>query len=263
MQQMDDLQTKIVRLRINGMTWFVFAHFRVVLESEVVPKLKTIPFHQNRRSRAYASMDSRKGRLFIKRYQANDSRLSLALSWLMKRTRARTEWYNQLACLFTGISVPEPLAFAERLTTGLNYQAYIIMRELNSELISLRQWMTILSSHKEPARAHALRQAAEFMATMHEHGAFHLDFTDANLWGRVRGDAWSPQVITDFEKYRSGAPGDDHYALAAVKRAKEKLNNVSPAEAHLLMKHYLRARGIINDCSRLAFFRSLCSKKCN
>jgi len=261
MQQMDDLQSKIIRLRINGMTWFVFAHFRVVLESEVVPKLRIIPFHQHRRSRAYAFMDTRKGRLFIKRYPEKVWRLSFAPRWLMKRTRARTEWRNQLACFSTGISVPEPLAFAEHVTTGLNYEAYVIMRALNSELISLRRWMTTLSARKERARAHALRQAAEFMATMHEYGAFHLDFTDANLWGLVDRDTWSPQVIIDFEKYRSGTTGDDHYALGALKRAKEKLNNVSPAEAHVLMKHYLRTRSMINDYSRLAFFQSICSKK--
>ena len=249
---MDNRKKDVIRLDVGGRKWLTTERFAAVREHEIVPRLGEAQFVHNRRHRKTAIVKTNDGKFFIKMYLVRRSRLRQAVEFMTHRTRARDEWFNHLAAWEAGVPAPEPVAFSEQLPLDLRYTAIVVMRAMNPDLVSLRQWVTTPPGNEARRTRQAYREATAALASMHDHGLYHMDFTDVNVWGEAVNDGWVLRMIIDFEKYRSGSPDNDSLAFASLARASKKLKGFSNARAIRLLGYYLKDRGIFDDKKRLA-----------
>ena len=239
---------EIEKFKLNNRTWQTTQSFLPML-LDILPKLKTVKMNHIRRHRRTAFINTKHNKYFIKMYLVRKSRIRQAIEFATKQTRAFEEWTNHIDVWKKGLPVPEPLAFSEYLPYNLKYTSLFIMQAMDSNFVSLREF----TSESDPvSKHHAYHKAAEYLASMHDQGIYHLDYTDANVFGKVTDDRWQPQMFIDFEKYRSGTAEDDQLAFASLARASKKLKTFSNLEAFRLLKYYLKARGIASNKPRLA-----------
>ena len=249
---MDSRKEDIIRLEINGRSWMTTEPFASVLEHEIVPRLGEAQFVHIRRHRKTAIVETNDGRFFVKMYLVRRSRLRQAIEYATHRTRARDEWFNHLAVWEAGVPAPEPVAFSEQLPLDLRYTAIVVMRAMDPCLISLRQWVTTPPGNEPGRTLQAYREATASLASMHDQGLYHMDYTDANVWGEAVEGRWVLRMMIDFEKYRSGSPDDDSLAFASLARASKKLKGFSNFQAMRLLGYYMKDRGILDDKKRLS-----------
>ena len=249
---MSNLQKKIVKVRSAGRNWHTTEAFTPLLLKEVLPQLDKTDFIHIRRHRRTAIIDTSEGKCFIKMYLVRKSRLRQAIEFMLRRTRASEEWVNHLEIWEAGVVSPEPLAFSEKLPLSLNYTSLFVMRAMDPGLISLRQWIEAPPGNKLPLTREAHRKAVGFLAGMHDRGMYHMDFTDVNIWGRIVDDRWLPEMVIDFEKYRSGDPEDFTLAFTSLERASKKLKMLSNVGALRLLWLYMKDRGILDNSEKRA-----------
>lgn len=244
----------IVKVEAADREWSCAKSFERVLRREIVPVLAETEFNHIRRHRRTALLDTSEGRVFVKMYLVRKSRARQAIEFWLGRTRARAEWRNHLDIWRTGVPVPEPLAFSENLPINLQYTSLFIMRAMDPALVSLRHWIHSLAAGDLAGIRHAHREAVRFLASLHDKGLYHLDYTDVNVWGEEIDGRWMLRTIIDFEKFEFGAPENDRLACASLARASKTLKGSSDAEALRYFVYYLHVRGILDDKPRRDVF---------
>ena len=245
----------LVAFKAGGRRWHARPNVLALVRDEIVPRLDGANWQKQRRSRRLAWFDTADGPVFVKKRLMRKPRALLALRYLLGRTHTQREWRNHLTAWRRQEPVPEPLAFAERSPLRAEYDSFIAMRAFESTLVSFRAWAKPLAVRAGGRlRRRALRRVAALLAEMHERGAYHLDFTAMNLWGRVGDGEWQPETVIDLEKFQFGAPDDDRLALAVLQRAYLKLEQVKRREAAAFLLHYLKCRRIERGSPRYERF---------
>lgn len=243
-----------MKVEAGGRVWSCAKSFETLLRREIPSLLEKTEFNHIRRHRRTALLNTSDGNVFVKMYLVRKSRARQAMEFWFGRTRAKTEWRNHLKIWSAGQPVPEPLAFSEKLPANLAYTSIFIMRAMDPALVSLRHWVNSLPENDLAGIRQAYKEAARVLASLHDEGLYHLDYTPMNVWGREVDGRWALRTIIDFEKCQFGSPDNDKLACASLARASKKLPGSSNAEALRYFVYYLEARRILDDKPRRNVF---------
>ena len=241
--------------RYKNRKWSCQREFLPILEKEILPALYRLKFESNnRKSRSFVFIDTTIGRLFIKKYNVKNKRISQTLAALFHSTRSFKEWNNHVEAWRRNTNCPEPLAFSEKFSLSLEYTSYFIMYAMHPALKSFRDGVTLNDSTSSYDKNRAISNTVLLLAHMHDQGLFHLDYTDMHIWGNAESGQWQPTAIINFEKFIANDSKNDALALASLERARNKLKNISRREALRALSKYLKARKIEKGSTRYTLF---------
>lgn len=182
-------------------------------------------------------------RVIVKRYRVGG--LLDVLKYLVKPSRARTEWEIGRALDRAGIATSVPLAYGERRVAGVLRDAALVTREIE-DCLHLNAYVE--RSLQGDAARDALRgrlydDLARLVRRLHDAGFVHHDFHGGNLLVNGPPDAPHLHVIDLHSVTRSRRPSEPGRWFDLVKLLHSMLTCSTEAERRRICEVYERHGG--------------------